>query len=226
MVSFRLDRSHARPCAPSWLLSGEPAKLGGDGGLALDCDKQPTTAPTALKFRGLSARERCDLAVRNCEAIMAKIFIDGESGTTGLQIREKLEGVRGVELASLPAEARRDSAAKQKLYGGVDVVILCLPDEAAKEAALLVDAMGETAPRVDRRLVRPSGRAGLDLRLSGARRGAGRGDRQGEEGRQSRLPRDGRDRASAPADRRGGFARGHGRCRSARSAAIPAAARR
>ena len=45
-------------------------------------------------------------------------------------------------------EARKDAAAKQKLYGEVDVVILCLPDEAAKEAAHLIDAMGADAPRV------------------------------------------------------------------------------
>ena len=78
----------------------------------------------------------------------ATIFIDGEAGTTGLQIREKLAGVSGLRLVSLPAEARKDAAAKRKLYGEVDVVILCLPDEAAKEAAHLIDAMGADAPRV------------------------------------------------------------------------------
>jgi len=79
---------------------------------------------------------------------MAIIFIDGESGTTGLQIREKLAGLEGVALASLAPEARKDPAAKRTLYGEVDVVILCLPDEAAKEAASLIEAMGEKAPRV------------------------------------------------------------------------------
>jgi N-acetyl-gamma-glutamyl-phosphate reductase len=78
----------------------------------------------------------------------ASIFIDGEAGTTGLQIREKLASVSGLKLASLPPEARKDAAAKQKLYGEVDVVILCLPDEAAKEAAHLIDGMGADAPRV------------------------------------------------------------------------------
>ena len=78
----------------------------------------------------------------------ATIFIDGEAGTTGLQIRDKLKGVSGLRLASLPPEARKDTAAKQKLYGDVDVVILCLPDEAAKEAARLIDGMGDHAPRV------------------------------------------------------------------------------
>jgi N-acetyl-gamma-glutamyl-phosphate reductase len=78
----------------------------------------------------------------------AKIFIDGEAGTTGLQIREKLAGISGLELLSLAPEARKDLAAKRKLYGEVDVVILCLPDEAAKEAAQLIDAMGADAPRL------------------------------------------------------------------------------
>ncbi len=78
----------------------------------------------------------------------AKIFIDGEAGTTGLQIRDKLAGLSGIELVSLPPEARKDKAAKQKLYGEVDVVILCLPDEAAKEAVHLIDGMGADAPRV------------------------------------------------------------------------------
>ena len=78
----------------------------------------------------------------------ATVFIDGEAGTTGLQIREKLAGAAGVRLASLPAEARKDSNAKRALYADVDVVILCLPDEAAKEAGKLIDAMGDRAPRV------------------------------------------------------------------------------
>jgi N-acetyl-gamma-glutamyl-phosphate reductase len=78
----------------------------------------------------------------------ATIFIDGEAGTTGLQIRDKLAGLSGLKLLSLPAEARKDNAAKQKLYREADVVILCLPDEAAKEAAHLIDAMGAEAPRV------------------------------------------------------------------------------
>jgi N-acetyl-gamma-glutamyl-phosphate reductase len=79
---------------------------------------------------------------------MATIFIDGESGATGLQIRDKLAGLAGIELTSLPSEARKDPEAKQKLYAAVDVVILCLPDEAAKEAARLIAAMGDKAPRV------------------------------------------------------------------------------
>ena len=77
-----------------------------------------------------------------------KIFIDGEAGTTGLQIREKLAGIAGVELLSLPAQARKDVEAKRELLTRVDLTILCLPDAAAKESAALLDAMGERAPRV------------------------------------------------------------------------------
>jgi N-acetyl-gamma-glutamyl-phosphate reductase len=78
----------------------------------------------------------------------ATIFIDGEAGTTGLQIRDKLADVSGITFASLPPEARKDADAKRKVYREADVVILCLPDEAAKEAAALVDAMGADGPRV------------------------------------------------------------------------------
>ena len=78
----------------------------------------------------------------------ATIFIDGEAGTTGLQIRDKLAEFPGVTLRSLPAERRKDQAAKLDLLGEVDVVILCLPDEAAKETAAMIEAMGDKAPRL------------------------------------------------------------------------------
>jgi N-acetyl-gamma-glutamyl-phosphate reductase len=77
-----------------------------------------------------------------------KIFIDGEAGTTGLQIRDKLAGRDDLALVSLPAELRKDAAAKRELLGQVDVVILCLPDDAAREAAHLIDDMGDKGPRV------------------------------------------------------------------------------
>ena len=77
-----------------------------------------------------------------------RVFIDGEAGTTGLQIRDKLAGRAALELVSLPAALRKDVGAKRELLGQIDVTILCLPDEAAKEAAHLIDGMGGKAPRV------------------------------------------------------------------------------
>ena len=88
-----------------------------------------------------------------------KIFIDGEAGTTGLQIREKLAGVAGIELVSLPAHVRKDAAAKRELLAHVDLTMLCLPDEAAKEAAGLIEEMGEQGAARDRRLERAPRRA-------------------------------------------------------------------
>ena len=78
----------------------------------------------------------------------ASVFIDGESGTTGLGIRERLAALRDVEIRSLPAERRRDPAARQDLMGQVDLVVLCLPDDAAKESTALADGLGNSAPKL------------------------------------------------------------------------------
>ena len=66
------------------------------------------------------------------------IFIDGEAGTTGLQIRDRLKNRRDLELVSLPYENRKDLDAKRELLNSADVAILCLPDEAAVEAVSLI----------------------------------------------------------------------------------------
>ena len=76
------------------------------------------------------------------------IFIDGEAGTTGLGLRQRLAGRSDIALQALPAEQRKDANAKLALLREVDLVILCLPDDAAKDTVALVDSLGAAGPRV------------------------------------------------------------------------------
>jgi N-acetyl-gamma-glutamyl-phosphate reductase len=79
---------------------------------------------------------------------MATVFIDGESGTTGLGIRERLGALPRVTLKSLPFEHRRDPAARRDIMAEVDLIVLCLPDDAARESAAMAASLGRDAPKV------------------------------------------------------------------------------
>ena len=76
------------------------------------------------------------------------VFVDGASGTTGLGINERLRLQNDVVVKTIAEDNRKDAGAKRALMEEVDLVILCLPDEAAKETVALIDGMGAAAPKI------------------------------------------------------------------------------
>jgi len=77
-----------------------------------------------------------------------RIFIDGEAGTTGLEIRRLVEAAAGLEVKSVAPAERKDPQARLAVMREVDLVVLCLPDAAAKEAVALIESLGEGAPKI------------------------------------------------------------------------------
>ncbi len=98
--------------------------------------------------------------------MVSKVFIDGSSGTTGLEIRERLTGRSEFSLMRLSDAERKDQRARRARLNEADIVILCLPDEAARDAVGMIENPGVRV--IDASSAHRVG-AGLGLRLRRAR---------------------------------------------------------
>jgi len=87
--------------------------------------------------------------VKGLHAALKKVFIDGEAGTTGLQVRERLAERTDIEIISPPFELRKDEATRKKYLNEADAVILCLPDAASVEAESWIDEENDRTVLID-----------------------------------------------------------------------------
>ncbi len=79
---------------------------------------------------------------------LCRVFIDGEAGTTGLGIRERLSSEPDFQVISIAPDKRKDPDARRQLMSEVDCVVLCLPDSAAQESVALADSLGDNSPKI------------------------------------------------------------------------------
>jgi len=107
------------------------------------------STPAVFGFAPTSLRSQ--MAVSSNTGLFAKykVFIDGEAGTTGLQVRGRIEARDDLEIISPPSELRKDVATRKKLINEADVVILCLPDAASIEAAGMVESDNDRTVIID-----------------------------------------------------------------------------
>ena len=126
------------------------------------------------------------------------MFIDGEAGTTGLGIRARLDALPQVAVKSLPAAQRKDPAARRDMMDKVDLVVLCLPDDAARESAALAAELGDEAPKL---LDASTAHRSIPIGLTAFRRWRRTRPRASprRQGGQPRVLSDRRDRAAAAA---------------------------
>ena len=78
-----------------------------------------------------------------------KVFIDGEAGTTGIQVRDRLAKREDLEIMSIPDDLRKDEATRRKFINEADAVILCLPDDASIMAASWVEPDNDSTVLID-----------------------------------------------------------------------------
>jgi N-acetyl-gamma-glutamyl-phosphate reductase len=100
-----------------------------------------TTVPSAAKSSASSKPHAL-------KGKVPAIFIDGEAGTTGLEIRRRLAGVDNIDVLGIPSELRKDDRARLQRMKAADLIVLCLPDDAAKQAVALAATLGDEAPRI------------------------------------------------------------------------------